>query len=171
MTSAVEAPSTGAQFVTFVVAGHLVGVRARNVLEVLGYQPITQVPLSPPAVAGLTNLRGEVVTVMDLRHRLGLGTWPGDEQPMSVIVATDDGPVSLLVDEVGDVIDVAHESFEEPPTTLNEHLRELITGAYKLDGALLLSLDVGRVVDVRADFPAQRISRNRNTQAQGAAPS
>jgi purine-binding chemotaxis protein CheW len=171
MTAATETPSTGTQFVTFWVAGHLLGIPARKVLEVLGHQVITAVPLSPPAVAGLTNLRGEVVTVLDLRHRLGLGQRPSGEQPMSVIVASDDGAVSLLVDEVGDVVDVAHRSFEEPPSTLSEYLSELIMGAYKLDVTLLLSLDVGRVVDVRAGSPAQRVSRTRDTQALGASPS
>lgn len=165
MTSATEARSTGTQLVTFLVAGHLVGVHARNVLEVLAHQTTTEVPLSPKGVAGLTNLRGEVVTALDLRHRLRLGRRPAEEQPMSVIVTTDDGPVSLLVDEIGEVVDVTQLSFEEPPSTLGEHLRELITGAYKLDGALLLSLDVARVVDVPADFPAQRIGSGRNAPA------
>jgi purine-binding chemotaxis protein CheW len=168
MTAMAEGPGRQNQFVTFEVGGHLFGVEALNVLEVFGRQVITEVPLSPPAVAGLTNLRGEVVTVLDLRHRLGLGRRPAGAQPVSVIVASEDGAVSLLVDNVGDVVDVPEGSFEETPSTMTRGLRELIQGAYKLSETLLLSLDVGRVVDVRAGSSPPSISRSATIEGQGA---
>ena len=105
-------------------------------------------PLAPAALAGLINLRGQVITAVDLRRRLGFPDRAADELPTDVIVRTRDGLVSLLVDRIGDVVEVAEEAFEEPPETLQGIIRELIRGAYKLDHALLLSLDVQGAVDL-----------------------
>ena len=90
--------------------------------------------------------RGQIVTAIDLRRRLELPDRPGGEEPVNVVVQTDDGAVSLLVDEIGDVLRVPAEAFEPPPETLRGPARELIRGAYKLDGRLLLILDPDRTV-------------------------
>jgi purine-binding chemotaxis protein CheW len=138
-----------AQLSTFLVNGYLFGVEVATVQEVIRYQPMTRVPLAPPALSGLINLRGQVIAAVDLRRRLGFPDRTAGELPMDVIVRTGDGLVSLLVDRIGDVVEVSEEAFEEPPDTLAGISRELIRGAYKLDGALLLSLDVQGAVELR----------------------
>ncbi|MDO8122182.1 chemotaxis protein CheW [Isoptericola sp. b490] len=130
------------QLATFVLGGAHYGVDVLLVQEALRSQDRTPVPLAPSGVAGLVNLRGEVVLSIDLRHRLGLAPLAEDAEPMMVVVQVDGEPISLLVDEVGDVIDVAESQFETPPDTLDPALRELIVGAYKLPTGLLMALDV-----------------------------
>jgi purine-binding chemotaxis protein CheW len=137
-----------AQFATFTLADHIFGVEVEDVQEVIRYQPMTRVPLAPPAVSGLINLRGQVITAVDLRARLGLPARGADEQPMNVVVRTEDGAVSLLVDSIGDVVHTSSDLFESPPETLLGEARDLIRGAYKLPGRLLLALDVVRATDI-----------------------
>lgn len=134
----------GRQLATFLLGGAHYGVDVLLVQEALRSQARTPVPLAPPGVAGLVNLRGEVVLSVDLRHRLGLVPLTEDADPMMVVVQVDGEAISLLVDEVGDVIDVEDSQFETPPDTLDPALRELIVGAYKLPTGLLLALDVQR---------------------------
>ncbi len=130
------------QFVAFTLAGGLYGVAVTRVQEALRAHTRTRVPLAPVGVAGLVNLRGQVVLTVDLRARLGLEPLDEDAEPMMVVVQVDGEPVSLLVDEIGDVVDVGPEAFESPPDTLDARLRAVILGAYKLDAELLLVLDV-----------------------------
>ena len=134
---------------TFFVNGYLFGIEVATVQEVIRYQPMTRVPLAPPALSGLINLRGQIIAAVDLRRRLGFPDRAAGELPMDVVVRTRDGMVSLLVDRIGDVVEVSEEAFEEPPDTLVGIARELIRGAYKLDDALLLSLDVQGAVELR----------------------
>ena len=136
------------QFSTFVVGAHLFGIEVKNVQEVIRYQPMTRVPLAPASVGGLINLRGQVITAVDLRERLGMPARPQGELPMNVVVRTDDGAVSLLVDQIGPVVDARDEDFEPPPETLVGATRYLIRGAYKLETRLLLALDVLKTVEV-----------------------
>ena len=119
----------------------LVGINVEAVQEVTTGSALTPVPLASPLVSGLLNLRGHIVTAIDLRRCLELPDRPADQRPVHVIMRTDDGCVSLLVDQVGDVLQVDEADFEAAPRTLRGRLRELITGAYKLDGRLLLVLD------------------------------
>jgi purine-binding chemotaxis protein CheW len=118
------------------------------VQEVIRYQEMTSVPLAAHGAAGLINLRGEVVTAIDMRTRLGLPPRPQGEMPMNVVVRVDDEPVSLLVDTIGDVAQGSADQFEEPPETMTGPGRALVLGAYKLENRLLLALDVARAVDV-----------------------
>ena len=136
------------QFSTFVVAGHLFGIEVENVQEVIRYQPMTRVPLAPREIGGLINLRGQVITAVDLRARLDFPPRGEEELPMNVVVRTDDGAVSLLVDQIGEVVHASDADFEAPPETLVGATRSLIRGAYKLDSALLLAIDVPRAVDI-----------------------
>jgi purine-binding chemotaxis protein CheW len=142
-TRAVPATS---QLATFWLDGDLFGVEVEHVQEVLRSQSITRVPLAPPAVAGLINLRGQVVTAIELRERLGRGPRPDGQEPVVIVVRLRGEAVSLLVDSIADVIDVDVWDFEAPPDTLDGAARELILGAYKLAGRLLLALDVNRAV-------------------------
>jgi len=136
------------QLATFSLAEHLFGVEVGRVQEVLRYQPSTKVHLAPAAIGGLMNLRGQVVTSVDLRRRLSLPAHGDDAEPMNVVVRVDGEVVSLLVDAIGDVVTVGDDLFEAPPSTLSSKERELITGAYKLQDRLLLALDIDRAVDV-----------------------
>lgn len=105
--------------------------------EVIRHQTMTRVPLSPAAVAGLINLRGQIVTAIDLRRRLGLKDRPPGTLPMNVVVRAEEGAVSLLVDEIGDVVEVSENAFEAPPDTLHGEARRLVEGVYKLPERLL----------------------------------
>ncbi|MQA33518.1 chemotaxis protein CheW [Modestobacter roseus] len=135
-----------AQLATFWLDGDLFGVEVEHVQEVLRSQGITRVPLAPPAVAGLINLRGQVVTAIELRERLGRKPRPEGQEPVVIVIRLHGEAVSVLVDSIADVVDVNVRDFEAPPDTLDGVGRDLIRGAYKLDGQLLLALDVNRAV-------------------------
>src|SRR5690348_9690850 len=116
------------QFSTFVVDGYLFGVPVIHVQEVIRHQEMTTVPLAPEVVGGLINLRGQIVMAIDLRRRLDFPDRSEGELPMNVVVKTEDGAVSLLVDKIGDVVEIDEDSFEMPPDTLEGVARELING-------------------------------------------
>ena len=148
MTTATDTPTraTSGQLATFRLDGDLYGVEVEHVQEVLKSQGLTRVPLAPPAVAGLINLRGQVVTAIELRERLGRPPRPAGHDAVVIVVRLHGEAVSLLVDSIADVVDVDAADFEAPPDTLDGQARELIRGAYKLDGKLLLALDVQKAV-------------------------
>lgn len=135
------------QFCTFFLDGLNFGVPVSDVQEVLRYQEMTPAPLAPEVVAGLINLRGEIVMAIDLRRRMGMPKLPDDKQPMNVVVRAQGEVVSLLVDEIGDVLTVDEDVYEEPPETVEGVARELIRGVFKLDGRLLLVLDTAKTVE------------------------
>jgi purine-binding chemotaxis protein CheW len=139
------------QFSTFVVDRLLFGVEVEKVQEVIRYQEMTRVPLAPAVVKGLINLRGQIVTAVDLRCRLGLRERAATDLPMNVVIRYDDGAVSLLVDEIGDVLEVEEENFELPPETLDSKARELIRGVYKLNDRLMHVLDTNAAVSVAGE--------------------
>jgi purine-binding chemotaxis protein CheW len=139
------------QFCTFLLDGYLFGVPVPQVQEVIRFQPMTPVPLAPPAVEGLINLRGQIVLAIDLRRRLSLGERSEGQLPMNVVVRTPDGAVSLLVDEIGDVIEVEQSTFEPPPEILRGGLRTLILGVHKLERKLLHLLDTEKACQLPED--------------------
>jgi len=143
------------QLCTFTLDGLSLGIDVRQVQEVMTHREMTRVPRAAPVIRGLINLRGQIVPALDLRRRLKLNEAPVGWLPMSVVVQCGDGPVSLLVDEIGDVVQVAEEDFERRPETLTGVARELIEGAYKLEGQLLLVLDTARVLQLDRE-PAAR---------------
>ena len=136
------------QFCTFYLEDRFFGVEVERVQEVFHYQEMTQVPLAPSVVRGLINLRGQIITAIDLRRRLGMKDLPGDKKPMNVVIRTDDDVVSLLVDRIGDVLEVGDEALEPPPETLDDVARQLIHGVYKLKDALLLTIDTKKTLDI-----------------------
>jgi purine-binding chemotaxis protein CheW len=138
------------QYCTFQLDGAVYGVAVHEVQEVIRFQEMTRVPRAHAVVSGLINLRGQIVTAIDLRARLGLPARPAGEQPMNVVVRTEDGAVSLLVDQIGDVIEVSQAQFEEPPPTLRAQQRELVQGVYKLEKQLLLVLETRRLLNLSA---------------------
>jgi purine-binding chemotaxis protein CheW len=122
------------------------GIEVAQVQEVTYGGTLTRLPLASSRVSGLLNLRGQIVAVTDLRRCLGLGERQAGDVPVHMILQTDEGCVSLLVDRVGDVVDVDARDFEMPPATMRGHARELIRGAYKLNDGLLLALDTTRIL-------------------------
>jgi purine-binding chemotaxis protein CheW len=129
------------QLCTFYLDKLLFGVELKGVQEVIRSMGMTQVPLSPQVVSGLINLRGRIVTAVDLRRRLDLEARPAGMAVMNVVVRSDDGPVSLLVDEIGDIVEVDEGTFESPPETLRGKVRSMILGVHKLKDQLLHVLD------------------------------
>jgi purine-binding chemotaxis protein CheW len=139
------------QFCTFYLGKLLFGVELKGVQEVIRSLDVTKVPLAPGVVSGLINLRGQIVTAVDLRRLLELEPRPAGVQAMNVVVRSEDGAVSLLVDEIGDVVEVEESTFERPPETLRGTVRTMITGVHKLNDRLLLVLDTGKACQMTAD--------------------
>src|ERR1700722_5426187 len=140
--------SNSQQFCTFYVDRQFFGVPVQQVQEVIRYQEMTRVPLVPRVIRGLINLRGQIVVAIDLRRRLNAPERPEEQLPMNVVVRTADGALSLLVDEIGDVLDVQEETFERPPETLQGIARELVLGVHKPPSGLPLILDTEKAVNV-----------------------
>ncbi len=138
--------SATCQLCTFLLDRRWFAVPVDDVQEVLRSHDITRVPLAPKAVFGLINLRGQIVPAIDLRTRLELPPRAEGCRPMNVVVRTSDGPKALLVDEIGDVLDLANEEFEPLPHTVRGPARDLICGAYKQPNTLIHVLDVAKTV-------------------------
>ncbi len=140
--------ATENQYCTFSLDDTYFGIDVAQVQEVMHHQAMTRVQPAPPEVKGIINLRGQLVTAVDLRHRLGLSERPADRPPMNVVLRGNvgEGLVSLLVDEIGDVLTLSDDLFEPPPETLRGEARELIKGAYKLKQRLLLILDTEKAL-------------------------
>lgn len=135
------------QFCTFSLENQLFGIPVQQVQEVIRYQQTTRVPLAGNVIRGLINLRGQIVMAVDLRSRLGMKDHDLDTEPVNVVVRTQEGSVSLLVDSIGDVVEVEEKTFEEPPQTLSEPMRMLITGVHKLNSGLMHVLDTEKVCE------------------------
>lgn len=144
---------TSGQLSTFFVADLFFGVDVRDVQEVLHFQQMTPVPQASEIVEGLINLRGQIVTAIDMRRRLRLPPRTEDQIPMNMVVRTSDGVVSLQVDEIGDVLDVDAAAYERSPDNLDPATRELIRGVYKLKNRVLLLLDIEKAVEVGSTYP------------------
>lgn len=136
------------QYSTFQVGDLFFGVEVVKVQEVLRYQEMTRVPLAPGVVQGLINLRGQIVTALDMRSRIGLAPRPPEMTPMNLVLRSEEGAVSLLVDEIGDVLEVEADCYERVPETLPAAQRQLIAGVCKLEGRLLLVLDTERALQL-----------------------
>lgn len=136
-------------FVTIRLAGQLLGIPVLLVQDVIKHQKLTRVPLAPPWVAGVLNLRGRIVTAIDLRERLGMSARrEGEKAAMSVVVDFKGESYSLIIDSVGEVLNLPDSLFEKNPVTLDQRWREVSDGIYRLDDELLVVLDVRRVLDL-----------------------
>jgi purine-binding chemotaxis protein CheW len=135
-----------AVFVTLTVADQLCGVPVLGVRDILGEHNITRTPLAPPEIAGSLNLRGRIVTAIDLRRRLHLPAPPADEPRMSVVAEQGGELYALLVDQVSEVMSLKASAFERNPPTLSAAWAQFSSGIYRLDGRLLVVLDVGRLL-------------------------
>jgi purine-binding chemotaxis protein CheW len=148
--------SQTSQFCTFYLDKLLFGVELKTVQEVIRSLEVTQVPLAPQVVSGLINLRGQIVTAVDLRRRLEMEPRAADLPVMNVVVRSEDGAVSLLVDEIGDVVEVEETTFEQPPETLRGTVRTIITGVHKLNDRLMLVLDTEKACQMTAESAVAR---------------
>jgi purine-binding chemotaxis protein CheW len=145
MTAAiVESPRI--QYATFRVADHYLGIAVLEVQEVLREQRVTQVPLAPQAVVGLINLRGQIVPQLDMRRILQLPPRPSDAVTFSVVVRTEHGAVSLMVDEIDDVLELDASSSEPVPKNVEPRVQALLCSIHQLPGQLLMILDVRHTV-------------------------
>jgi len=133
-------------FVTFIIADQLFGIPVLKVQDVLSAHNITRIPLAPPEIAGSLNLRGRIVTAMDVRLRLGLPP-RGEGASMSIVAEHEGELYSLMVDSVGEVLALKSSDWERNPPTLDPKFRDYSLGIYRLDGELLVVLDVNRLLD------------------------
>lgn len=140
--------SESRQLCTFTLGEFFFGIDVLKVQEIIRHQEMTRVPLAPTAIRGLINLRGQIVTALDLRCRLGLPPRPAGLSSTNVVINTPDGPVSLLVDEIGDVLEVDAASLGRTPDTVRGVARQVIEGVYRLKNSLLILLDTDRVVSI-----------------------
>ncbi len=134
-------------FLTLYIADQLFGIPVLQVQDVLGAQKVTKIPLAPPEVAGALNLRGRIVTAIDVRCRLGLESSGEDQKEMSVVVDHKGELYSLIIDRVGDVLALEEENYETNPPTLDPLWRDISAGIYRLEGELLVVLDVPKLLD------------------------
>jgi purine-binding chemotaxis protein CheW len=139
------------QICTFTLDRYLFGVDVRQIQEVLRTQPMTRVPLAPSLVRGLINLRGQIVTAFDLRERLGLPKRGPGAEPMNVVLRRDDGAVALLVDDIGDVVEIDESRLERPPHSLRGPAADLVRSVVQMPGALLCVMDTERATGTGTD--------------------
>lgn len=134
-------------YVTFVIAGQLFGIPVLKVQDVLAACEVTRIPLAPPEIAGALNLRGRIVTALDVRLRLGLPPAQDAEERMSIVVEQSGELYSLMVDEVGEVLSLDPAGFQRNPPTLDARFREYSNGIFRLKERLLVVLDVDGLLD------------------------
>jgi purine-binding chemotaxis protein CheW len=142
-----RAASEDQVYVTLTVAGQLCGIPVLGVRDILAEQAITRIPLAPPEIAGSLNLRGRIVTAIDLRRRLSLPPPSKDQKRMSVVAEQSGELYALLVDQVSEVMSLDTALFERNPPTLERNWAMFSTGIYRLDGRLLVILAVARLLD------------------------
>jgi purine-binding chemotaxis protein CheW len=144
------------QICTFFLNGIYFGIDTQQVQEVIRLSVITRVPLAPPDICGLINLRGQIITVIDLQQRLDMGKSAmrsptklvDEQQRFNIVVRSNNEVVSLLIDDVGDVLEFTQNTFEPTPVTLKGRMRQMLKGAYPLQEGFLLVVDTEKILDV-----------------------
>ena len=139
------------EYVTVMLDGQLFGLPIARVQDVFMPDRLTRVPLAPPEIAGVLNLRGRIVTAVDLRLRLGLAPRNGGRPPMAVGIELRGESYGLLIDSVGEVLKLADGTREPNPVNLDQHLARVSGGVHRLDGQLMVILDVDRVLEMASD--------------------
>jgi purine-binding chemotaxis protein CheW len=142
------------EFVTVTIGGQLFGLPISRVQDVFVPDRLTRVPLAPPEVAGILNLRGRVVTAIDMRARLDLGARQADQPMMAIGIELKGESYGLLVDVVGEVMQLANSACEAKPANLDAGLARVAAGIYRLEGQLMIVLDVDRVLDIKPNAAA-----------------
>lgn len=148
--------------ITATVGDHLFGIPIGRVHDVFRVGQLTPVPLAPPAIAGLLNLRGRIVTAIDLRMRLGLDAQPIQEGALAIGIEAAPDSFGLLVDRIGDIVELDPDSFDDNPIHLDPAWRELSAGVHRLEGKLLILVDVTALLDIDARlYPADKPASER----------
>ncbi|MBD2445774.1 chemotaxis protein CheW [Nostoc sp. FACHB-152] len=144
------------QLCTFSLNGIYFGIDVQHVQEVIRPQPMTRIPLAPPDICGLINLRGQIITVIDLQQRLDMGESKRrshiqleEPQGFNIVVYSDNEVVSLLVDDVADVLEFSENTFQPPPATLKGRMRQILAGAYPLTEGFLLVIDIEKILNLQ----------------------
>ena len=140
------------QICTFYLGKYYFGLDVLEVQEVFRCQELTKAPLAPEEVSGLINLRGQIITAVNLRRRFNMEPLPAGVVPMNVVVRMQEEVVGLLVDRIGDVMEVSDELYEPAPKNIQESVRELVAGVYKLKDRMLMILDAKNVLQVNANM-------------------
>ena len=143
-----NAPSASTDFVTFTVGGQHFGLKAVDVRDVLRSPRITAIPLTRRDVAGVINLRGHIVTAIDVRRRLGLPDRDGTATTMSIVVERQTEQFCLIADSVGDVLPIHADGIEPTPASVDDRWSALANGIHKLDDALVVLLDLTRLLEL-----------------------
>jgi purine-binding chemotaxis protein CheW len=138
------------EYLSFVLDGQHFGISVLTVQDVLNARDLARIPLAPNEVAGALNLRGRIVTAIDMRRRMGLSPKDLLDRHMSIVVDHDGELYSLVVDAVGDVLRLSSDTFEPNPATFHAHWRELSLGVHRLKEHLLIILDVERLLTIQA---------------------
>lgn len=136
------------QFVTMQIANQLIGISVLQVEDVLRPRSLTPIPLAPPEIAGVLNLRGRIVTALDLRVRLGLDAYKDYSACMSIVAGHKGQLYSFLIDSIGDVLTLPLKAFEKAPPNLETRWRDVASGVYRLDGKLMVVIDIERLLDL-----------------------
>jgi purine-binding chemotaxis protein CheW len=136
------------EYVTAMIGGQLFGLPIVRVQDVFIPERLTRVPLAPPEIAGVLNLRGRIVTLIDLRRRFGLGQREDGHAPMAIGVESRAESYGLLIDSVGEVVKLDDAAREPNPINLDARLARVSAGIFRLDGQLLIVVDVDRVLDI-----------------------
>jgi purine-binding chemotaxis protein CheW len=147
-TAARQARKRRHEFLTFTVNRQLFGLPLAGIDDVLAARPLTPVPLAPPEVAGSLNLRGRIITAIDVRRRLGMPAMVAGAKHMSIVTEHDGELFNLVVDQVGEVIAVGDAQYEENPVTLDAGWRRFSAGIYRLDDGLMVVLNVDPLLDI-----------------------
>jgi purine-binding chemotaxis protein CheW len=139
---------TALSYVTARVGGHVFGIPIERVQDIFAVSQMTPVPLASPDIAGIINLRGRIVTAMDVHNRLGL---PRGDQPPKLVVSIEFGGEScgLLVDEIGEVLEIAPDAIEALPANIDEKIKGAASGVHQSEGGLLVVLDIHRLLDTK----------------------
>jgi purine-binding chemotaxis protein CheW len=155
------------RYSTFFLNGSCFGVHVEKVQEVMEFQNITPIPLAPPVLPGIINLRGQILTTFDLKTRLNLSSAGSDAPPMMMVIQTSEGPMNLLVDKIGPVLDVDTDLFEDPTETLKPAVRAVTTHVCKLEAQLLLVLDTEKIIRIPADAESTKVAADALLQQAG----
>lgn len=147
-------PNETTEFVTVYIADQLFGIPVELIHDVFQPEAITVVPLSGPEIGGVLNLRGKIVTAIDVRHRLGLESRDRTQKSMAVGIEKNGESYGILIDRVGEVLRLSNETFERNPANLDSRWRDFSKGVYRLDNELLVILDVELVLNVDSEVVA-----------------
>lgn len=143
----IVAGADASDYLTVMIADQRFGIPVLQIQDVLRKQAVTHVPLAPPEVAGLLNLRGRIVTAINVRKRLGIDPAEDNDREMSVVVEYGNELFSLIIDSVGDVLTLKNNQIEKNPSTLDPTWRDVSTGIFQLDSQLLVIMDVSKLLE------------------------